>query len=598
MPRVCRIGVGTLTAVTALSLAAASAQTSAPGRSTVTVFSDATVLPMTQPASLQRHTVIVRDGRIAEIGPAGRVRIPEGAIVIDGRGRYLIPGLVDTHVHLHRESDLLLYLANGVTTVRNMKGEPKHLVWRERLSSDQMVGPNLLTTGPFIEGVSSAADAERTAREHFEAGYDFLKIHGDLSLAAYRRLVAVSQQLRIPLVGHLPRNLPLDSTLVSPQTSIDHAEEYVYTFFGNRVGDTTRVADAAERTRAARIAVAPTLISYQHIAHQLDSLPDLLAQSEARFLPPIERIRWRPENNYYSRNIPPTAARGFRASLRFQQALVRALHRASVPLMLGTDAGGPETLVPGFSALDELDLLVESGLAPYEALRSATAAPAEVWQKSREFGVIAVGARADLLLLEADPLADIRNVRRRAGVMVRGLWMPETVLAERLQQTAAKYHADQLLMDSLAQAGIADATTRRLSASYQRLDRDAQLLVDYHIAELYRAALEQGGVSGLEAAFRRAAASADAVTPFPQAALTDLGYRYLWTKQPSDAVAVLRMVAKAYPDEYGAHSALGEALLIAGDTTAARAALERSLQLKPGNPLAASLLRQLAPPLR
>lgn len=569
---------------------------SAPSQSLPTAFVNVTVVPMDRDGYLTGHTVVIRDGRIAEVGPASRVRVPRGTRVIDGRGRYLMPGLVDTHVHVNRASDLLLYLANGVTTVRNMKGEPKDLVWRERIRAGQMAGPTLLTAGPFIEGVFSAADAERIAREQVESGYDFLKVHGDLSLEAYRRLIAVGGALGVMVVGHLPRNLPFDSVMAMPQASIDHAEEYVYTVFGNRVGDTTRLREVARLTRTAGVTVAPTLVAYEHIARQLDSLPVLLAQPEARFLPPIERLRWRAENNYYSRNIPATAARGFRASLRFQVALVRALHSAGVPLMLGTDAGGPETIVPGFSALHEIELLATAGLSPYEALRTATANPAVAWNAAQEFGTIVSGARADLLLLEADPLRDPTNVRRRVGVMARGDWIPEADLTDRLSRIAAKYRTEEGAVDSLRHAGLDAAIAARQSSWLAGLDRDAQRFVDYQIAEMYRDVLEAGGESALRTAFRRGGSLQSLVPPFAQDAMTDLGYRYLWAKRPALASAILRLVAEAYPAEYGAYAALGEALLIEGDSTGARAALERALTLKPSDGLAQTLMRQLIEP--
>ena len=567
---------------------------SGPPSPSVTVFADVTVISMNQPNVLRRYSVVVRGSRIVEVGPASRVRIPAGARVIAGRGRYLMPGLVDTHVHVHRESDLLLYVANGVTTVRNMKGEPKHLVWRERIRNGQMFGPTLLTAGPFIERVFSAADVERLAREQVENGYEFLKIHGDLSLGAYRRLIATARVLGVPVIGHLPRNLSFDSVMATPPASIDHAEEFVYTVFANRVSDTSRLREVAERTRAADVVVGPALVAYEHIARQVDSLPVLLAQPEAQFLPPIERLRWESVNNYYSRVMPRDAAGRLRANLQFQIAHVRALGAAGVRLMLGTDAGGPETIIPGVSAIRELELLVGSGLSPYEALRAATVVPASSWRLAGEFGTVAAGARADLLLLDADPSVDVTNVRRRVGVMVRGEWLPESDLADRLRHVATKYRAEEIQADSLRQAGLDATVAGRRSPWFAGLDRDAQRFVDYQIAESYRRVLETENEGALVEAYQRVAGNVANDPPFPQDAMIDLGYRYLWSKKPDAAVAILKLVAKAYPDEYGAHSALGEAFLIAKDSTAARAELERALALKPGDQVAAMLLRGLS----
>ena len=348
-----------------------------------------TVLPMDRDTALGDHTVLVARDRIVWVGPAGAARVPAAARRVDGRGRYLIPALADMHVHLDNGvKELPLYVAAGVTTVRNMRGRPEHLAWRSRVAAGTLVGPTIYTSGPTVAGARffdwdrgfvgprSEDDAERIVLQQARAGYDMVKVHSRLTLPIYRRLLATARRAQIPVVGHLISEVGLAHTLSAGQVSIEHAGVALVE------GDVTRFDARARSMATAGIWVGTIVTAWE------------------------------------GRCGAPTA---------MQQRVIALLRRANVKLLAGTDAG-LESIAPGTSLHCELATLVQAGLTPYEALVSATRNAGEFARlhlKERvPFGTITVGSRADLVLLPADPRRDIGALARPIGTMVRGVWHP------------------------------------------------------------------------------------------------------------------------------------------------------------------------------
>ncbi len=214
---------------------------SAPAGEPTTAFVAVNVLPMTGPQVLPEQTVLVRGGRIVALGPAGRTAIPPDARRIDGRNKYLMPGLTDFHVHFPPDTadhagTLRLFLGNGITTVVNMEGNPALLRLRRRIARGEVPGPTLFTTGPFLNRplVTTPAEVERAVVAQRRAGYDFIKLHGELSREAYARLVETARREGIRVVGHVPANLGIEAVLAARQPLIVHAEEYLYAYFSFR----------------------------------------------------------------------------------------------------------------------------------------------------------------------------------------------------------------------------------------------------------------------------------------------------------------------------------------------------------------------------
>lgn len=428
----------------------------APATGTI-AFVGVDVLPMDRDALLRDQTVIVRDGRIATIAPKATVEIAPDTLRIEGAGRILMPGLAEMHGHVPGPEDaqyaqdvLFLYLANGVTTVRNMSGHPWHLDLRRRIDGGEVAGPNLIAASPWLSA-KTAEEAERKVREAKQAGFDLVKI-GDMPRVAYAAMANTAHALELPFAGHVPFEVGLVGALDAKQASIDHLDRYVEflvpagsdvtsrdpgVFGSGWIGsvDRSRMDAAVRRTVAAGTWNVPTLSFIEHLASP-EPPETMIGWPEFRYLPREVRDAWvRAKHEYAARgDFSPEAAR---ALVRLRRELLEALHDGGAPIALGSDA--PQFFnVPGFSVHREMRMMVEAGLTPYEVLVTGTRNPARALGTPDAFGTVAVERRADLILLEADPRADIGNAARRVGVMVRGQWWPEAALQSRLREIAAR----------------------------------------------------------------------------------------------------------------------------------------------------------------
>ena len=422
------------------------------GAGVVLAFVDVNVVPMDGERVLAGQTVVVRDGRIAELGPAMRVKAPRGALVVDGRGKYLMPGLIDTHVHLRNydEADtaalLKLYVARGVTTVLNLSGTPRHLELRARVLKGELFGPTIYTSGPFISNATGSSptpeEVERAVAEQKRAGYDLIKIHGDFTREAYARLFVAARREGLRVVGHAPRNLGPEVMSEERQDVVAHAEEYLYdknSSSRDYAKVEQRIPELARATAAAGTWLIPNLTAYKNIGRQAFDIEGVVRRPEMKYVPPAIAASWGPATNPYYARFKDLPADGFWARYRVLEKLTKGFHAAGVRLLAGTDAMNP-SVVPGYSLHDELHDLVAAGLTPYEAVRAATANPGE-FLGGGEFGVVAAGKRADLLLVEGDPLADVGHASRLAGVVLRGRWLPAAELRAMLDGLPASYAA-------------------------------------------------------------------------------------------------------------------------------------------------------------
>jgi imidazolonepropionase-like amidohydrolase len=419
----------------------------------VIVFVNVNVVPMVEERVLASQTVIVRDGRIAQIGPASSITVPEGALRIDGQGKYLMPGLTDMHVHgfeNHLQEEMFLYLANGVTTVRHMNGRSELLKLRQQIARGEVVGPTLYTCGPIVFGDKRPDDARRIVAEQAKAGYDCIKIYDDWSKEGYEALVAAANAHKISAVGHFARNLPLDVNLRG-RTEVAHAEEFIYTYFMKETGPgewakrETLIPKVVEMMKGSGVAVTTTLVAYDAIGRLIgdETLKELVNKAELKYVPRGRRAKMTFDSNYRNR-LKPTSFNGFRKGLSLQKNLIKALNDAGVKILLGTDGslGAAFPVVPGFAVHEELRLLVEAGLTPYQAILAGTRNAAEVLNAAGEFGTVSAGKRADLILVEGNPLTDVANAARCAGVMVRGRWIPGSEIRRRLSEIEVRFAKD------------------------------------------------------------------------------------------------------------------------------------------------------------
>jgi imidazolonepropionase-like amidohydrolase len=432
------------------------------------VFEEANVIPMDRERTLVRQTVVVRDGRIVEIGPAGKVKVPDGATRVAAAGKFLVPGLAEMHGHLPPpksppelvEYTMFLYVANGVTTVRGMLGNPQALEHRAAIASGRLLGPRLYVAGPGFGGsVKTAEQGEKMVREQKAAGYDLLKISEGMGPAAYEAVARTAKEVGIDFAGHVPNEVGVRRAIELRQRSIDHLDNYLEALEADnspvKSADAatraqqvpfhvteSKMAELAQLTRAADVWNMPTMALWE-VFHNGES-GDRLAETmpEVRYMPRSTLAEWIKRKNALLKP-PGNVFMGFGVGdktgprvIELRRKMLAALRRAGAKVALGTDS--PQVFsVPGFSIHREMQVMREVGFTPYEILASGTRAVAEYFGTAAETGTIAQGKRADLLLLDADPLKDIGNVARRAGVMVKGRWMPEAEMQKRLAEIAA-----------------------------------------------------------------------------------------------------------------------------------------------------------------
>lgn len=445
-----------------------------------------TVIDATDSAPQPDRTVLISGERIASISEASP---PNDARVIDGRGKFLIPGLCDMHVHLagvtadprwSKTTLLPLLIANGVTTVRDMGGDLAVLQsWRKEITDGHLIGPRIYAAGPMLDGgrteppallaVSQPNEGRAAVHDVKARGADFIKVLSRLDRESYFAIADESKKQGMTFVGHVPNAVRASEASDAGQKSIEHIFYSDLTFDCSARESETRQKSAQARAKkdsagaaAARDEanasfskekadalwqtfvrnktwVVPTLVAIRTIAQQREAA--LSAPAGLAYLPPALRKSWAP--NEIDKQLSPEVAQWYLAQFQNDMKLARAMHAAGVQMMAGSDSLDPFNF-PGPSLKDELSLLVGAGFTCREALQAATLKPAEFLGASRDngWGTIRPGQSADLVLLDADPLADIANTKKISGVVVRGRFFDRSALDHLLADARAE--ADKL----------------------------------------------------------------------------------------------------------------------------------------------------------
>ena len=407
-------------------------------------FTHVTIIDATDSIPRSERTVIVRGNRIVSVEPDRAARIPAGAQVVDGRGKYLLPGFWDMHVHtaITGGRELLgLYVANGVTGVRDMAGEWSTLTsWRRDIAAGTLVGPRIIASGPYLEGgdvpiphllARNAAEARAGVDSLVALGVDFIKVHSQLNAETYFAIARRARERGIAFAGHVPRVVGSGAASDSGQRSIEHL-----------------LAIPAECTPADSIALAPRFtvqgalgrcssedlapLYAKFVRNGTWVTPTFTAQYEVavwptRPVPGDSLAPYLPESvrRYVAQifpmpdSIPPNADSVGRAMFEKRLRQVATMRRAGVSILTGTDAPLRNS-PPGFGLHEEFLLLTRGGMTPFEVLRAATLEPARYFGMLDSAGTVAAGKLADLVLLDANPLVDIRNTRRIVAVMANG----------------------------------------------------------------------------------------------------------------------------------------------------------------------------------
>ena len=566
----------------------------------VIAVKDVTVIPMDSERVIGNQTVLIDRDRIVAIGSSDRIKIPAGARVVDGSGKYLIPGLFDMHIHLEpgRERSLVLYLANGITTVRNMSGRQWHLQLRERIAKKEVPGPRFFTTSPTtyhsrMENTPEAA--EKFVIEQKKAGYDSIKMYGTrpdfgMSSETYVRLLKTARKHGMRVVGHTPRGLPFQTVLDNGQSSVDHAEEIYYVYkpilsklgapadfqFGNISLEDYRkmdvkfpdleqeirplIRDLAKKVARSGVVVTPGLVTYETILRQVtDEYDQMLKDPKTKYMYPLWRLYVSPGYNSYRRRWSDRINEMIpilENTLAIQKLMVSEFQKEGVTLMAGTDATNP-FVIEGFSLHDEMEKLVESGLRPYDALKAATATPAKFLAIDNHVGTVAVGKKADLVLLEADPLRDIRNTKRIAGVFAEGEFLSKNKIAKTLEKLV---HSYEPFWDAIQGA---------------------------------RKYFSKGDVKGALDYYKGLSSKTEEISGYFESTVNRRGYGLIRRKKLDEAERVFRLNTDYFPTSANAWDSLAELYSLKGNKGLAIEYYKKSLKLNPNNTNAVAQIRKL-----
>jgi imidazolonepropionase-like amidohydrolase len=455
-----------------LVLAAALVAVPAVAQST-TAFVDVTVVPIDRDRTIERQTVVVRDDRIIAMGPTASTQVPAGATRIDGRGKFLMPGLAEMHAHVvgpqnpnHEAVNrdiMFLYVANGITSIRAMLGAPNQLPLREQLRRNEILGPTMYVSAPSLNGNSAPNpdSGSKLVRAHKATGYDFLKIHPGLSRATYDAIAQTATEVGLTWAGHVPADVGLRHAMLRHQSGVDHLDGMLEAtlstelFERQRTGgvtlpelvanvDPSKFPAIAAEMKTAGTWNVPTMLVWENLYSQAETPEQMGAREELKYWPRQAVANYVNQkrnsiNTQRNAGVTPEIAAKYMALRR--QAL-KAVADAGTPLLMGTDS--PQLfMVPGFAMHREMGIVAAAGVTPFQIYESGSKNVAryvaEQLKQDGKFGTVAVGNRADLVLLEANPLANVTNLTKRAGVMVKGRWVPAAEIDKGLAELAQRY---------------------------------------------------------------------------------------------------------------------------------------------------------------
>ena len=421
------------------------------------VFKSVNIVPMDREQVIENQVVVMKNGKIQSIGNAKKVKYRKNAFVIDGSGRYMMPGLAEMHAHVPPNDDiesmknvLLLFAANGITTIRGMLGHPKHLELRSMINNGEITGPHFYTSGPALSGetVKTQDDAIRMVKDEKQAGYDFLKILPGLTKDNFDAMARTAHQQNIPFAGHVSYQVGVWKAIEAKQQTIDHMDAFVeglvpgiekineeyaglFGMFIADQADTTRIPKLMKGLRENNVWVVPTQALAERWFTPGRTAESLRSDPEMKYMESNTLDNWVKAKTSLESN-PKFDKEKISNYIRLRRKLIYDCNRNGVGLLLGSDA--PQIFnVPGMSTHHELQYLVDAGLTPYEALKTGTFNVGVFYNKP-EMGVIKEGANADVLLLNANPLENISNTQKIEGVLVGNKWLNRASLDDMLKK--------------------------------------------------------------------------------------------------------------------------------------------------------------------
>ncbi len=411
----------------------------------------------------RNQTVIIKDGRIELVANADEANVSENAFQIDGVGKFLIPGLAELHAHIPIpiEGDvapaheaMMLFVAHGITTIRGMKGDVYHLNLRDQIAAGDVVGPRIFTCGARLNSgtVKTVEGAKKIVEEQFDAGFDFIKIHRNLSPELFHAIADAADALDMGIAGHVPETVGIREALSRNYLTIDHFDGYMEGLAPDSMeiipfkygglfavplatkADVSKMEALVQLTKSKNTWMVPTAAWLERLVTPAD--PQVyLSEPGMAYVSKKMREGWARSKANRNRSIDPQTAKKY---VEIRRALLKNMHDAGVGMLFGCDA--PQFAnVPGFSMHHEIESYQATGLSNMDILKMATINPAIFFKKTNVFGTIQEGLDADLALLDGNPLEDMENLRDPVGVMLRGKWLSREYLETELAKIAEKY---------------------------------------------------------------------------------------------------------------------------------------------------------------
>ncbi len=429
---------------------------------TATVITDITIIDVVSGKELPSQHVVIDSGKIKKI-TAQMEDLTSYSTIIDGKGKYLIPGLAEMHAHIpppssspeHIEETLFLYLSNGITTIRGMLGHSEHLRLRERAQSGDLLSPRIYTASPSLNGnsVKTKQEAIDKVTAYQKEGFDFLKIHPGIQREVFDQVVTTANEVGIPFAGHVPVDVGVRHAIQSNYAAIDHvdgfleglASEYAnYNpedngFFGynfTTIADTTKINELVTLSRKHNIWIVPTQSLYERWFAPITA-DALLKEPEMKYMPASTLANWEKRKGQYTSDNPNFNEPQWRQFNSIRRQLIKALQDDGHGILLGSDA--PQLFnVPGFSIHHEIAGMTKAGLTPLQILQSGTVNPSKFFTAQDEYGVVKEGLSADLVIVNNNPLEDAKHLKNIAGVFVKGQWLSKEAIDKRLNEIAER----------------------------------------------------------------------------------------------------------------------------------------------------------------
>ena len=390
-----------------------------------TLITHVNILMLPDSEILEDAALFIQDGKIVWIGATSDAPVVSDVQTIDAEGGFLVPGLMDMHVHTMNDADYLLQLSMGITTIREMNGFKWLLNRQQAVDNNELFAPNMFVVSQIFNSndlngfaipVTTPEEAVTEVRRAAREGYGAIKIHNGLALDVFQAIAAEAQRVGLPLVGHIPVSATVEEAIGAGMRTSEHLKGYI-------IDNTLQISEEDWVTASidTEMYIAPTFSTYRQKLRGNDSLELFYAQSH--LVPPYRRLLWMAVAS--QEVTEKTILR--QAAFSKQEEIFKKLLPLNLRWLAGTDAGDYDQLVPGLSLIEELEIMEGFGLSPLETLKAATTNAADAMDWQERTGRIAVGLQADLILLDENPLETVSNLRSLRSVMLRGIWIDDPV---------------------------------------------------------------------------------------------------------------------------------------------------------------------------